>query len=212
MCTGRIDLAFILRAFLKGADGVIVGGCWPGECHYVTEGNYDALGNVHLAKRILAHIGVDPGRLRIEWISASEGNRFAEVMTGFVERLKELGPLGRAEGLDEESLERKLEAVSRLVPYIKLVERERLRVPKRTEKAYGRHYESEETGILFDRLIADRMTVSEILLLLKKRPLATGEISGILDLSPSEVARHINRASRQGLVRFDVGRNCYTLA
>ena len=60
MCTGRVDLAFVLRAFQKGADGVIIGGCWPGECHYVTEGNYDALGNMHLCKKLLEHIGVEP--------------------------------------------------------------------------------------------------------------------------------------------------------
>ena len=57
MCTGRVDLSFIFRALRKGADGVIIGGCWPGECHYVTEGNYDALGNVYLCKKLLAYRG-----------------------------------------------------------------------------------------------------------------------------------------------------------
>ena len=71
MCTGRVDLAFVLRALLKGADGVIIGGCWPGECHYVTEGNYDALGNMHLSKKLLQLIGLNPDRLRLEWIAAS---------------------------------------------------------------------------------------------------------------------------------------------
>ena len=79
MCTGRVDLAFVLRAFRKGADGVIIGGCWPGECHYVTEGNYDALGNMYLCKKLMAHIGMEPDRLRLEWIAASEGNRFARI-------------------------------------------------------------------------------------------------------------------------------------
>ena len=70
MCTGRVDLAFIIRAFLNGADGVLVAGCWPGECHYVTEGNYDALGNMYLGKKLLKHIGVNSERLRLEWIAA----------------------------------------------------------------------------------------------------------------------------------------------
>ena len=89
MCTGRVDLAFILRAFSSGADGVIIGGCWPGECHYVTEGNYDALGNVHLAKKLLELIGISTDRVRLEWIAASEGTRFAEVMSEFAGTLRE---------------------------------------------------------------------------------------------------------------------------
>ncbi len=99
MCTGRVDLAFVLRALLKGADGVIIGGCWPGECHYVTEGNYDALGNMHLSKKLLQLIGLSPDRLRLEWIAASEGSRFAEVMSDFADSLRELGPLGSEEDI-----------------------------------------------------------------------------------------------------------------
>ena len=71
MCTGRVDLAFIHRAFLNGADGVFIGGCWPGECHYITEGNYDALATVHLYRKLMEHIGVRPERLRLEWVAAS---------------------------------------------------------------------------------------------------------------------------------------------
>jgi len=157
MCTGRVDLAFVLRAFEKGADGVIIGGCWPGECHYVTEGNYDALGNVHLCKKILEHIGLAPERLRIEWIAASEGIRFAEVMSNFATKLKKLGPLGRAEGVDESALERKFDAVTKLVPYIKLVEREKLKPPIRTEEAINAFFASDEAIRVFDDFIADKL-------------------------------------------------------
>ena len=117
MCTGRVDLAFVVRAYQQGADGVIIGGCWPGECHYVTEGNYDALGNMYLLKKLMEHVGIDPGRLRLEWIAASEGMRFAEVMDDFSKKLGELGPLG--------DFRIKLQAVAKLVPYLKLVEREK---------------------------------------------------------------------------------------
>ena len=114
MCTGRVDLSYPLRAFLKGADGVIIGGCWPGECHYVTEGNYDALGNMYLTRKLLEHMGVNPDRLRLEWISAAEGTRFAEVMNDFAKRLAELGPLGEGEGLDGEGLRVSLTAANKL--------------------------------------------------------------------------------------------------
>jgi F420-non-reducing hydrogenase iron-sulfur subunit len=212
MCTGRVDLIFVLRALLKGADGVIIGGCWPGECHYVTEGNYDALGNMHLSKKLLQLIGLSPDRLRLEWIGASEGSRFAEVMSDFADRLRNLGPLGREEGIDEADVELRLRAVNQLVPYLKLVEREKLRVPTKSEEAYNEFYNSDEVNKLFNGLIADKLAISQILLALAEKPLSTGEISEVLGLNPSEVSKHMDSSSRRGLVRYDVDRKCYALA
>ena len=212
MCTGRVDLAFIIRAFENGADGVFIGGCWPGECHYVTEGNYDALGNTYLGKKLLKHFGVSPERLRIEWIAASEGTRFAAVMSDFAATLRQLGPLGRGEGLDERRLQLDLEAASRLVPYIKLVEREKLRVPTRSEAAYQAFYESDEADRLFSELIADKLVTSQVLTLLGEGPLSTAEISERLGLDSSEVGRHVGSSSRRGLVRYDLDQKRYALA
>jgi coenzyme F420-reducing hydrogenase delta subunit len=212
MCTGRVDLAFVFRAFAKGADGVIVGGCWPGECHYLTEGNYDALGNSFVGKKLLEQIGLSPERFRIEWIGSSEGNRFAEVMSDFADTLRELGPIGQGEGIEPDELKRKLGAVNKLIPFMKLVEREKLRIPVRTEEAYQSFYGSEEVKRLFDELIADKLAQSQILLLLEERPLSVREISERLDLSPSDVSRHMNDSSRLGVVRYDVDRRCYALA
>ena len=92
MCTGRIPKHFILQAFLEGADGVLIGGCHLGDCHYL-EGNYDMLQRFNEVHEILAKVGINPKRLRLEWVSASEGKRFAEVVTEFVNEVKELGPL-----------------------------------------------------------------------------------------------------------------------
>ena len=92
MCTGRIDLSFVLRAFQKGADGVIIGGCWLGECHYVTEGNYYALNMMHLAKRLLEYAGVEPERLRLEWISMSERRKIERTVEEFTRTVEQLGP------------------------------------------------------------------------------------------------------------------------
>ena len=203
MCSGRVDLAFILRAFSNGADGVFIGGCWPGECHYITEGNYLALSTMHICRKLLALMGVDPERLRLEWISASEGIRFAEVINDFSNKLRELGPLGDSEGLDGKELKFKLEAVKKLVPYIKLVERERLRIPVRSEEEYNKFFTSDEFDRLFQELIADKLEMSQIMVLLRERPLSTGEISEILGVDPSEVSIHLNSSARQGLVRFD---------
>jgi len=92
MCSGRLDPTFVVEAFRLGADGVIVAGCHPGDCHY-QQGNRKALRRVHLLKRLLAGFGIDPRRLRLEWISASEGERWAHVAGEMEETVRELGPL-----------------------------------------------------------------------------------------------------------------------
>lgn len=155
MCTGRVDLSFPLRAFLKGADGVFVGGCWPGECHYVTEGNYDALGNMYLLKRLMTHIGLDPQRLRLEWIAASEGSRYAELMNDFIRTVADLGPLGQGEGLRAEVVTEGLETVSAMVPQLKLLAREKLNVRVKSEEAYEKLYASEGVARLLDDFLND---------------------------------------------------------
>ena len=203
MCTGRVDLAFILRAFSNGMDGVFIGGCWPGECHYITEGNYIALSNMHIGRRLLKHIGLNPERLRLEWVSASEGSRFAEIMNGFSKKVKALGPLGKGEGIDGNVLKSKLEAVNNLIPYIKLVERERLRVPFKSEEECNRFFGSAEVDRLFQELIGDKLAIGQIMALLRERPLSTGEISEILGADPSEVSVYLNSSARQGLIEFD---------
>jgi len=203
MCSGRVDLEFILRAFSNGMDGVFIGGCRLDECNYITHGNYDALSMVHLCRRILEHIGLNPERLRIEFMSGADGNILAEVTNDFTHKVKPLGPLGKGEGIDENELKFKLEAVSKLVPYIKLVERERLRVPVKSEEEYNKFFTSDEVNRLFDELIADKLAISQIMALLLEKPLSAGEISEILGLNPSEVSRHLNVSARQGLVRFD---------
>ncbi|MHA2610756.1 MAG: hydrogenase iron-sulfur subunit [bacterium JZ-2024 1] len=92
MCSGRIDPQFVLDAFAKGADGVLIGGCHPGDCHYI-EGNYKALRRFRLLKRILRDMGIEDGRLRLEWISASEGEKVKSVINDMVEKVRALGPL-----------------------------------------------------------------------------------------------------------------------
>ncbi|HTO94861.1 MAG TPA: hydrogenase iron-sulfur subunit [Bacteroidota bacterium] len=92
MCSGRVDPAFVLKAFQLGADGVIVMGCHPGDCHY-QEGNFKTARRIPFLKRLIEGFGIDPRRLRLEWVSASEGDRFAEVVNEMTEQIRELGPL-----------------------------------------------------------------------------------------------------------------------
>ena len=92
MCSGRVDPTFILRAFKLGADGVMIGGCHIGDCHY-SEGNFKTLRRVELLKMLLNEYGIDPRRLKLEWISASEGDKYAHTTLEFEKEIRELGPL-----------------------------------------------------------------------------------------------------------------------
>jgi F420-non-reducing hydrogenase iron-sulfur subunit len=91
MCSGRVDPQFVLEAFAKGADGVLIGGCHPGDCHY-QEGNYKALRRYYLLKRMLREMGIEEERFRLEWISAAEGDRVRTVVNDMVQKVRALGP------------------------------------------------------------------------------------------------------------------------
>jgi F420-non-reducing hydrogenase iron-sulfur subunit len=92
MCSGRLDPTFVLKAFSSGADGVLITGCHPGECHYI-EQNYKALRRFLLLRRTLAQMGIEPGRVKLVWASAAEGVKLAEEITKMVEEVRALGPL-----------------------------------------------------------------------------------------------------------------------
>jgi F420-non-reducing hydrogenase iron-sulfur subunit len=92
MCSGRLDPTFILKAFADGADGVLVSGCHPGDCHYV-EQNYKTMRRFYLLKKLLTQMGIEPGRLKLLWASAAEGQIFADEITKFTEEVRALGPL-----------------------------------------------------------------------------------------------------------------------
>ena len=92
MCSGRMDPTFVAKAFSMGADGVIVSGCHPGDCHY-QEGNYKTLRRVHLLKRLIQGFGIDPERLRLVWVSASEGDQWAATANEMAAEIRSLGPL-----------------------------------------------------------------------------------------------------------------------
>jgi len=218
MCSARVDLAHILLAFSTGQDAMFVGGCHLDDCHYITNGNYDALSVVTITKKLLEHIGVNPDRLRLEWVSAGEGIRFANIMNEFGRQVEELGPLGRSEGIDRRILETRLEAVKKLVPYIKLVQTERLkpprslRVPGEQEERYDRFFNSDEVNRIFREMIFDKLAISQIVSLLREKPLSTAEIAKIMGLTPSEVSRYLASSSRQRLVHYDETEKRYALA
>jgi F420-non-reducing hydrogenase iron-sulfur subunit len=154
MCTGRVDLSFVLRGFSNGADGVFIGGCHPGECNYMVHGNYHALSMVHLCRKIMEHIGINPERLVIDWCDAGEGIRFGKIMNELSNKVKELGPLGASEGIDKDELKSKLEEVTKLVPYIKLMKQEKLGTRLENTEEYKDLYTSDEINQLFSDVVS----------------------------------------------------------
>lgn len=154
MCSGRIDPAFVLRAFSKGVDGVFIGGCRLNECNYTTHGNFHALNMVLLMKRIMEHIGLNPKRLRIEFMSGAEANVFVETVNSFVRQMKAIGPLGKAEGLDPVTCKSKLDQVTKLVPYIKRVNQEKLGYRLTDPNEYDQFYTRDEIDRLFREVVS----------------------------------------------------------
>jgi ferredoxin len=147
-------MGFVLRAFSNGMDGVFIGGCRLNECNYVTHGNYHALNMVLLLKRIMEHIGLNPERLRIDFMSGAEASLFVEDVNGFVKKVKALGPLGEGEGIDRYELRSRLAEMSKLVPYFKLVNQEKLAFRLKTEEERDGLFTKEEIDRLFSEMVS----------------------------------------------------------
>ncbi|MBA3036804.1 MAG: hydrogenase iron-sulfur subunit [Desulfobacterium sp.] len=184
MCSGRVDPEFVVRAFLKGCDGIWVGGCHPADCHYIS-GNREAVNMVNLVRRILKHLKINTNRLILEWVSAAEGARFAEVINNFTNQIRELGPLASDAEKGVDGLKRKLEAALSAVTMEKL----RWVTAKQTEfrrdgNRYGEVFTGHEIGRMLDGFIQEEITAQEILLLLRQEALSVKEIAHKLELPP----------------------------
>jgi len=151
MCTGRVDLNFILRALANGMDGVFIGACRLNECNYTTHGNYHALSTVRLCQKIMETIGLNPERLGIAFMSSADGGLFTEVINEFSMKIKELGPLVAHGDADRSKVLSRIEEVRRLVPYIKIMKREKLTLRLKTQEEYDALYTADE----MERLLSD---------------------------------------------------------
>ncbi|NOR78467.1 MAG: hydrogenase iron-sulfur subunit [Methanophagales archaeon] len=191
MCSGRVDPELILDTFLHGADGVFIGGCHLGDCHYL-EGNYYAEKKVGMAKRLLKAAGVEPERLRLEWISASEGERFAEVIREFTEEIKELGPVK----CEKEELEAAcIAAADYKLRILATKERELLEEGNK----YGEVFTMHEMDRLLGDMVQEDYEAKRILLKLKK-PMSVKKIASELNLKPNVVFRRILDLKRHELI------------
>jgi F420-non-reducing hydrogenase iron-sulfur subunit len=154
MCSGRVDMEHVLRAFSNGMDGVFIGACRLNECNYITHGNYHALNMVLLMKRIMEHIGINRERIRIDFMTSGEANVFVESINDFVRKMKELGPIGKAEGIDRKKFNSKLAEIKKLVPYIKIVKNEKLGTRLDNPEKWDDYFTKDEIERLFSEVVS----------------------------------------------------------
>lgn len=150
MCSGRIDMELLFKAFANGADGVFIGGCRLGECNYITHGNYHALNTTLLSKKLLKQIGLNPERLRVEFMTSGDGLLFTQMVDDFTTKIERLGRLGEAEGLDPDEVESRLQKVIRLIPFVKMKMREKLGEVLENPDDWETHFRDEDVARLIE--------------------------------------------------------------
>ncbi len=198
MCSGRIDPAFVPRAFLAGFDGVMILGCHPGDCHYLS-GNIQAERKMTFLRKLLADEGIGDGRLILDWVSAGEGQRFAALVSGFTGQIRSLGPLPVTE--ETEGTLRAIQAS---------LEGEKIRwmagkAPELLEKdnVYGERTDPTRVKEVLEATVREELRKNRILRYLESGPMTAKEISGKLDISLKEALANLVSLVGEGRIGFD---------
>jgi F420-non-reducing hydrogenase iron-sulfur subunit len=198
MCSGRVDPVFIPKAFLAGFDAVMALGCHPGDCHYLT-GNFQAEKKIALTRRLFEMSGIKSERILLDWVSAGEGERFAQVVRQFVEKIRGIGPLSLDPGMRE-----KLFAIGASL------EGEKIRWmagkgPELLEKenVYGERVSGEKIEALMEATVRDELIKNRIVLLVGSKPLPAAEISESLNLKLKETLSYLVSLVGEGRIGFD---------
>lgn len=203
MCSGRADPYFIIETFLQGADGVFIGGCHPGDCHYLT-GNLYTEKKIKMTKKILERTGFEPDRLRLEWIAASEGELFAKTINEFTAQIRELGPSPITGSTPDQKILSNLKTAQNSVSAFRLralVGKERKIVEE--GNVYGELKPQEE----FDELLQDAINAeysrNMILLLTQDQPRSVKELALEIEEPTDLVLEHIVKLRKNNLVALD---------
>jgi F420-non-reducing hydrogenase iron-sulfur subunit len=203
MCSGRIDPTIPLEVLMKGADGVLILGCHPGDCHYV-EGNLHEERKVKMLKNLLALTGMQPERVRLEWVSASEGQRFARVVTEFTEQIRKLGPSPLSGKTPDQKILENLHAAKDAASSFRLrvlVGRER----ELTEKnnVYEEKLAQEEFDSMFGCIIEDEFVRHKIHILTRTKPLPLKALAEAVEKKPADVLEQIVDMRRKNMITLD---------
>ena len=198
MCSGRVDPTLVLEAFIRGIDGVMVLGCHPGDCHYIL-GNYYTEGRMKTLQRFLGIVGVKPERLLLDWVSASEGERFADLVSDFIEKITQLGTLST--DVPKEELQKRLLASKEAFSQNRtrwLINREKELLVE--GNVFGERVDQEDYNeIKFEALVKE-YEKNMILFSIRDKALSVTEIAQTATLTPREVLRHLVNMEQNGLV------------
>ncbi len=201
-CSGRVDPLLILEMFEHGADGVFVGGCHLGDCHYIS-GNYQAREKIGATKKLLECAGVEPERLRLEWISASEGKRFANLMTDFARQMEGLGP-SPLKGERRDACLEAMQATRIALQDFRLMALVGKKIELTTKgNVYGEKISEKEIDDLIGRAIREEFNRSRITLTVKSTPLSVKQISKKTGVSTGNVLKHIVALRDKGVIVLD---------
>ncbi len=200
MCSARVELSIMLEALIRGADGVAILGCHIGDCHYI-HGNHYTIRKVRTIQKLLQMGGVNPERVYLDWVSAAEAARFAQVVTDFTDKIRSLGPIGEAEGRPALELKRNLQG-ARVA-----ADGERLRWLVGREytleinpNAFGEQMTEEKLWEIINKTAEDEYLRGRILVELKEEgDLSCRELAGRLGVEPAEVLKHLVVLRRKGL-------------
>jgi len=198
MCSGRIDPAFVPRAFLAGFDGVMILGCHPGDCHYLS-GNVQAEKKMTFLRKLLADEGIGEERLILDWVSAGEGQRFAELISRFTEQIRSAGPLPATE-----AVEGTLRAIQASLEGEKI----RWMAGKASEllekeNVYGERTDPERVREVLESTVRDELRKNRILRFLEAGSMTAREISGRLDIPLAETLPHLVSLVGEGRIGFE---------
>lgn len=203
MCIGRLDPVIVLETFEKGADGVLLVGCTPPDCHFV-EGNLYAEYAVNILKKLLVLIGLEPERLELCWHSPSEELELMHLIKDFTAQIQKFGPSALArQKFDEKVLLNVLATKNAAADFRLRVLTGRERELTENLNVYGEKIPQEEFDALLDEIIKAEFIRHKIRLLTKEKPMSVKEIAAIIDMKPALVLRHIVNMRRKGMVTLD---------
>jgi coenzyme F420-reducing hydrogenase delta subunit len=203
MCTGRLDPAIVAHAFLKGLDGLIMIGCYFGDCHYVS-GNYQAQAKMNMTRRLFKHIGINEGRLVFKQCSSAEGSRFVQLVTEFTQQINEIGPLGEGgDAIKAPLVFDKLASAHRVLAGEKI----RWVIGKRTEfmekgNKYGEKFTDHEFNRTLDTIILEEFELQEVLGKMNGTAMSVKDLAQQLEIPPQRVFKYLAALKRKGMAEI----------
>ena len=204
MCTGRVDPALVAKAFKKGIDGLMVVGCYFGDCHYIT-GNHQAKAKMDMTRKLFKFIGLNEERLAFRQCSSGEASVFVELVSEFDQKILDIGPLGGdGDTVKAPEIFKKLEAAEAVLAGEKI----RWIIGKRTPfletgNMYGEIFTEHEFNRAIDMIIVEEMEVQEILARLRETARSVKDLANDLTIPPARVFRYISALKRKGMVALD---------